>query len=221
MFKFDFLSIGGYLQLDRCIYPYIISSSDLLLNLNDLRKTFNSSLNILMPYFHAQSRNLINNYIKIVEYGTRYIKKYRYYYKKIDDKFISLNHLLLSHSSLFFIQLFNSKKISLKNLHQYYRSDYSNLLMKNISTSGYLNNYQPCLNEWRLFDLTIDHDKQSRLATEDETILINWLLIYDNKSVHVHYQTNDLILVKSSHENMKSIENEHSRRRAILNKHFS
>ena len=54
--------------------------------------------------------------MKIVEYGTRYIKKYKYYYKNIDDKFISLHHLLLSHRSFFFIQLFNSNQISLKNL---------------------------------------------------------------------------------------------------------
>ncbi len=172
-----------------------------------------------MPYFHSQSINLINNYMKIVEYGTRYIKKYKYYYKNIDDKFISLYHLLLSHRSFFFVQLFNSKKISLKNLHEYYRSDFSNLLANNISNCGYLNN-QPCLNSWSLFDSTITNEKKSRLANQDEIILINWLLIYENKCLQVHYQTNDLILVKQQlsliMEKMKFIQNEHIKKRAIL-----
>ncbi|CAF3645656.1 unnamed protein product [Rotaria sp. Silwood1] len=222
--KFDLSSIGGYLQLDRCIYPYITTSSDILLNLNDLRKPFSSTLNIIMPYFNSQPKNLINNYMKIVEYGTRYIKKYKYYYKDVDDKFISLYHLLLCHRSFFFVQLFNSKKVSLKILHEYYRSDFSNLLIKNISNSGYLNN-QPCINGWCLFDSTLDNEKKSRLATQDETILINWLLIYDNKCIYVHNQINDLILVKQHlcviAEKMKFIENEHIKKRAILSNHIS
>ncbi|CAF0771593.1 unnamed protein product [Rotaria sordida] len=221
--KFDLSSIGGYLQLDRCIYPYIITSSDILLNLNDLRKPFSSTLNILMPYFKSQSINLINNYMKIVEYGTRYIKKYKYYYKDIDDKFISLYHLLLCHHSLFFVQLFNSKKISLKILHEYYRSDFTNLLTKNISNMGYLNT-QPCINGWCLFDTILDNEKKSRLSTQDETILIHWLLIYDNKCLYVHNQVNDLILVKQQlsiiTEKMKFIQNEHMKKRAILNNHI-
>lgn len=215
----DLASIGGYLQLDRCIYPYIISSSDILLNLNDLRQPFNATLHVLMPYFLPQSSNLMNNYMKIVDYGTRFIKKYKYYYKNIDDKFISLSHLLLLHRSFFFVQLFNSKKISLTDLHEYYRSDFSNLLSNNISNCGYLNN-QPCVNSWSLFDSTITMDKRMRLANASEILLINWLLIYDHQSLHVHNQTNDLILVKQPlsliNEKMKVLQNEHVKKRAIL-----
>jgi hypothetical protein len=107
----------------------------------------------------------------------------------------------------------------LKNLHEYYRSDFSNLLANNISNCGYLNN-QPCLNSWSLFDSTITNEKKSRLANQDEIILINWLLIYENKCLQVHYQTNDLILVKQQlsliMEKMKFIQNEHIKKRAIL-----
>lgn len=217
--QLDLASIGGYLQLDRCIYPYIISSSDILLNLNDLRQPFNATLHVLMPYFLPQSSNLMNNYMKIVDYGTRFIKKYKYYYKNIDDKFISLSHLLLLHRSFFFVQLFNSKKISLTDLHEYYRSDFSNLLSNNISNCGYLNN-QPCVNSWSLFDSTITMDKRMRLANASEILLINWLLIYDHQSLHVHNQTNDLILVKQPlsliNEKMKVLQNEHVKKRAIL-----
>lgn len=217
--QFDLASIGGYLQLDRCIYPYIISSSDILLNLNDLRQPFNTTLHVLMPYFLPQPSNLMNNYMKIVDYGTRFIKKYKYYYKNIDDKFISLYHFLLLHRSFFFVQLFNSKKISLTDLHEYYRSDFSNLLCNNISNIGYLNN-QPCLNSWSLFDSTVTIDKRMRLANQDEILLINWLLIYDNQCLHVHNQTNDLILVKQQlsfiQEKMKFLQNEHVKKRAIL-----
>jgi len=160
--------------------------------------------------------------MKIVEYGTRYIKKYKYYYKNVDEKFISLYHLLLSHRSLFFVQLFNSNKISLTNLHEYYRSDFSNLLTNNISNCGYVNN-QPCINGWSLFDSTINNETKSRLAIQDEVILINWLLIYDNKCVQVHYQLNDLILIKQQlsllTEKMKFIQNEHIKKRAILMNH--
>ena len=217
--QFDLASIGGYLQLDRCIYPYIISSSDILLNLNDLRQPFNTTLHVLMPYFLPQSSNLINNYMKIVDYGTRFIKKYKYYYKNIDEKFISLYHLLLLHRSFFFVQLFNSKKISLTDLHEYYRSDFSNLLCNNISNCGYLNN-QPCLNSWSLFDSTVTIEKRMRLANQDEILLINWLLIYNNQCLCVHNQTNDLILVKQQlsfiNEKMKFLQNEHIKKRAIL-----
>ncbi|CAF1192862.1 unnamed protein product [Adineta steineri] len=220
--KCDLSSIGGYLQLDRCIYPYIITSSDILLNLNDLRKPFNSTLNTLMPYFHSQPLNLINNYMKIIEYGTRYIKKYKYYYKNVDEKFISLYQLLLSHREFFFVQLFNSNKISLTDLHEYYRSDFSNLLTNNLSDCGYLNN-QPCINGWSLYDSILNHERKSRLATKDEIILINWLFIYDNKSIYVHNQLNDLILVKQQlsliKEKMKFIQNEHIKKRSILMNH--
>ncbi|CAF3702430.1 unnamed protein product [Rotaria socialis] len=219
--KFDLSSIGGYLQLDRCIYPYIISPSGILLNLNDLRKPFSSTINILMPYFNAQPVNLINNYMKIVEYGTRYIKKYKYYYKNVDDKFISLYHLLLCHRSLFFVQLFNSSKISLRNLHEYYRSDFANLLTENIVNSGYLYD-QPCINGWRLVDsMMLDNEEKTRLATDDEIILINWLLIYDNKCLNVHNQIYDSILVKQqlslAAKNMKFLQYEHIKKREILN----
>jgi hypothetical protein len=132
--------------------------------------------------------------------------------------------LLLSHRSFFFIQLFNSNQISLKNLHEYYRSDVSNLLTNNISNCGYLNN-QPCVNGWALFDSIINNEQKSRLATQDEIILINWLFIYDNKSVHVHYQSNDLILVKQQlsliTEKMKLIQNEHIKKRAMFINHIA
>lgn len=176
-----------------------------------------------MPYFQSQSINLINNYMKIVEYGTRYIKKYKYYYKNIDDKFISLNHLILCHRSFLFVQLFNSNKISLKNLHEYYQSDFSNLLTNNLNNCGYLNN-QPCINNWSLYDnQIINHEKKTRLANKNEIILINWLFIYDNKSLYVHYQIDDLILVKQQlsliREKMKFIQNEHIKKRAIVINH--
>lgn len=177
-----------------------------------------------MPYFHSQPTDLINNYMEIVEYGTRYIKKYKYYYKNIDDKFISLYHLLLCHRSFMFVQLFNSNKISLKNLHEYYRSNFSNLLTNNLTNCGYLNN-QPCIDSWSLVDKILNNEKKTRLATEDETILINWLFIYDNKCLHVHYQINDLILVKQQlsliREKMKFIQNEHIKKRAILMNHVN
>lgn len=224
MIQFDLSSIGGYLQLGRCIYPYIISSSDILLNLNDLQKPFCSTLGILKPYFKSQPVNLINNYMKIVEYGTRYIKKYKYYYKNIDDKFISLHNLLTLHDSLLFVQLFNSKKISLKILHQYYRSDFSSLLTKNLCNCGYLNN-QPCINGWCLIDSVSHNEKKSRIATDDEVILINWLLIYDNKCLDVHNQINDHILIKQSlsvvEEKMKFIQSEHMNKRAMKNANLS
>ena len=217
--QFDLASIGGYLQLDRCIYPYIISSSDILLNINDLRQPFNDTLHSLMPYFLPQSSALINNYKKIVDYGTRSIKKYKYYSKNIDEKFISLYHLLLVHRSFFFVQLFHSKKISLCNLHEFYRSDFSNLLSKNISNCGYFN-YQPCLNNWSVFDSTVTIDQRMRLANQDEILLINWLLIYDNQCLRVHHQTHDQVLVKQQltviNEKMKFLQNEHVRKRAIM-----
>ncbi|UJR29084.1 hypothetical protein I4U23_010298 [Adineta vaga] len=220
--KSDLSSIGGYLQLNQCIYPYIISSTDILLNLNDLRKPFHSTLNHLMPYFQNQSSDLINNYIKIVQYGIHYIKKYKYYYKNVDEKFISLYHLLLSHRSIFFVQLFNSKTILSKHLHEYYRTDFSNLLTKNISNCGYFNT-QPSINGWTLYNSTIDNQIRSRLATQDEILLINWLCIYDNKCLNVHNQSHELILVKhplsTIEDKMKLIENEHIKKRSILMNH--
>lgn len=217
--KFDLTSIGGYLQLDRCIYPYIISSNDILLNLNDLRQPFHDRLTSLLPYFHIQSSDLITNYMKIVDYGTRYIKKYKYYFKNIDEKFISLYDLLLCHRSLIFVQLFSSNKILLKHLHEYYRSDFANLLSINLSNCGYLNG-QPCVNSWSLNDSCLNLEKKSRFATKDETILINWLLIYDNKCLSVHNQLADHILVKQPisfvTEKIKLLQNEHIKKRAML-----
>ena len=157
--------------------------------------------------------------MKIVDYGTRSIKKYKYYYKDIDEKFISLSDLLLCHRSFLFVQLFNSNKILLKYLHEYYRSDFANLLALNLSNCGYLNG-QPCVNSWSLADSNLNLEKKSRLATKDETILINWLLIYDRKCLLVHNQTADLILVKEQiflvTDKMKLIQNEHIKKRAML-----
>ncbi|CAF0959619.1 unnamed protein product [Adineta ricciae] len=220
--KSDLSSIGGYLQLDQCIYPYVISSSDILLNVNDLRKPFQSTLNYLMPHCQQQSSDVINNYIKIVQYGIRCIKKYKYYYKNVDDKFISLYRLLLSHQSMFFVQLFDAQTILSKNLHEYYRTDFVNLLTKNISNCGYLNT-QPCINGWTPHNSTIDDQTRSRLATYDEVLLFNWLLIYDNKCVRVHNQSGELVLVKQQlsivKDKMKLVQNEHIRKRSTLLSH--
>lgn len=157
--------------------------------------------------------------MKIVDYGTRYIKKYKYYSKNIDEKFISLYHLLLLHRSFFFVQLFHSKKISLSQLHEYYRSDFPSLLCNHISNCGFLNN-QPCLNSWSLFDSTANIDQRMRLANTDESLLINWLLIYDNQCLRVHNQIHDLVLVKQQlpviNEKMKFLQNEHVKKRAMI-----
>ena len=217
--QFDLPSVGGYLQLDRCIYPYIISSSDILLNLNDLRKPFDATLHLLLPYFHVQPAHLIINYMRIVDYGTRSIKKYKYYYKNVDEKFISLNQLLLLHRSFLFVQLFNAHRVPLRQLHEYYRTDFSSLLSNSLATCGYVND-QPCLGIWSLFDARVNSELTSRLATLDETILINWLLIYGNRADRVHHQVDDVVLVKqdpsSMRDKVKSIQSEHMRQRSIF-----
>jgi len=217
----DLSPIGGYLQLDRCIYPYILSSSDILLNFNDLRKPFASTLDVLMPFFRSQSKLMMENYMKIVEHGTRFIKKYKYYYKNVDNQFISLEHLLLLHRSILFVQLFPSDRTSLIHLHENYRNDFSNLLTKNLSHCRYIND-QPCLNDWSLYDSIMNGDNQSRLATEDEILLIHCLFIYNHREIQVHhYQqrpNRELILVKQSFsllkENIKTIQTKHIEKRA-------
>jgi hypothetical protein len=215
--QFQLSSIGGYLQLDRCIYPYIVSSSTLLLNLNDLRKPFVATLNKLVPYFRRQPATLLDNYAKIVDYGTRYIKNYKYYYKDIDDKFISLDHLLLLHRSLFFVQLFHINRTSLTNLHEFYRADFTSLLSNNLMHCVYSNG-RPCVNGWSLVDASVSGQRPSRLATRDELLLINWLLIYDQRAIQVHQQIDDIIvsqpLACELNEQVRSIENEHQRKRA-------
>ena len=157
--------------------------------------------------------------MRIVDYGTRSIKKYKYYYKNVDEKFISLNHLLLLHRSLLFIQLFNSNRVPLTELHEYYRTDFSTLLSNSLSTCGYFND-QPCLDIWSLFDSTVNSEMTSRLATPDETILINWLLIYGNRADRVHHQVDDLVLVKQDPSSMRDkvtfIQSEHMRKRSTL-----
>lgn len=161
--------------------------------------------------------------MKIVDHGTRFIKKYKYYYKTIDNQFIRLEHLLLLHRSVLFVQLFPSDRTSLLHLHENYRGDFYNLLTKNLSHCGFIND-QPCVNSWSLYDSLTSGESQARLATEDEILLINWLLIYNHREAQVHqYQqqpNQELVLVKQPlsllMETFQPIQNEHIRKRAIF-----
>lgn len=220
MKQFELSSIGGFLQLDRFVYPYVITPGGILLNLNDLRNPFHSTLNEFIGRFQTQTEDVLMHYSKIIQYGIRFIKKYKYYYQTIDNRFISLNDLLLSHRSLFFVQLFNSDKISLVNLHEHYRSDYLNLVTTNFNRCGYINK-QPCVNGWSTFDsIDIYHNKRARLAQIHETLLINWLLIYDHREVEVHQQTTELVLIEQPTEvinnQLKRIDHELLRKRVQM-----